>query len=51
VLTSSFAAVGYAQGGRRVHRGRLDRPRHARPCPLSALQGDRRARRLGLRGT
>jgi hypothetical protein len=39
VLTSSFAAVGYAQGGRRVHRGRLDR------------QGDRRARRLGLRGT
>ena len=41
----------HAQAGRRVHRGRLDRSRHAWPGPLSALQGDRRARRLGLHGT
>ena len=49
VLTSSFAAVGYSpKAGPRLHRGGLDRPRYARPAALPALQGDRRACRLGL---
>ena len=52
VLTSSFAAVGYyTKAGCRVHRGRLDRPRHARPSGLSAVQDDRRADRVGLHRT
>ena len=36
-----------AQAGPRLHRRRLDRPRHPRPAALPALQNDRRARRLG----
>ena len=49
VLTSSFAAVGYSpKAVRGLHRGGLDRPRYARAGALPALQGDRRACRLGL---
>ena len=38
----------HTEAGRRVLRGRLDRPRHARPAALPAVQDDRRARRLGV---
>ncbi len=52
VLTSSFAAVGYSpKPGCGVHRGRLDRPRNAGPAGLPAVEGDRRADRVGLHRT
>ena len=53
VLTSSFAAVGYSpeDARRRLHRGRLDRPEHARHHRLRQVEDPVRARRVGLRGT